>query len=918
MDENKPWSLLDLCLSAVGKNGRGLTPKYLRDTPRHLLMQILQSLNPFDLERLEEGDIRSLTGIDTDSLWQLHYCQQWRHKGRWPESYYQAAKNSSRLNEKIPWRVLYWQRHFQEVVNSTEAKTAVVHWHPESRSLPQDSKDGMRAKASELFLQQSAGRFGKYATYLRLHNSALTYLSTHLDIFQEFASHVEFLEIYHLRENGVDAMCSLLQILLAKNLKSVGMCFPKVRDINLWSKILHISSTGFVTSKPQVSIGKVQAVKNAKVTKTAPNPTPPATPSPTTPKPLHLYVVQGQNDIRLGVIDGSINIINEQPPSVHSNTGTTNDELISNSNDVTNGHVVSHSVTDANLSQVTSVNTPNHIKEYDNIDFYDFDEHSKDILEIQESSDHYKNGNGIEDVHFDSNDLYSEVFHKQTIDISEDASFSFHDLFGPNLLEDHHTGVTRVPPEEKEVVKEMPPVIQIPAPETPEAVGGFSFLQHFEFSSFWFHDDLLFLFAKSLRQWHNLESLVLRDNAIGFQSKGKILIDALIPLCLKGKLKYLRIEINPVDDHFVSLISEGIGTYCSTCHSGVQTSLRVLYLSSSKITALGVSHLAGKLLNKCTCPPKPSELLPHSRKFRKSLPEPLSSSKRRRLSRYSRDSLPTKITADDSSSSSDSMSSTSSSSYSISSQDSDSQDSFSQELTSLKLTKTPEPHFDGLQELTICSTIGDEGAFTLSSVLGNNSTLKYLALPSCGMHTAGLASIFRAISGESSRKCNKTLKTLILRENSYEPSHDNSLSVLLKNGKLTELDISFCGLEVLSGDVISSLGQNSSLKSLNIAGNRLGDAGLSALSQIFSQPGCSSNLTKLDLSYNQGTAASIGTLASALHKFLPKRLEEINLAGNFLGSCVSKVVSSIRPLVRNVFAGNLDSSTIYADYISQM
>jgi hypothetical protein len=29
----------------------------------------------------------------------------------------------------------------------------------------------------------------------------------------------------------------------------------------------------------------------------------------------------------------------------------------------------------------------------------------------------------------------------------------------------------------------------------------------------------------------------------------------------------------------------------------------------------------------------------------------------------------------------------------------------------------------------------------------------------------------------------------------------------------------------------------------------LGDSGLSALSQIFSQPGCSSNLTKLDLRY---------------------------------------------------------------------
>lgn len=31
-------------------------------TPRHLLMQILQSLNPFDLERLEDENIRAVTG----------------------------------------------------------------------------------------------------------------------------------------------------------------------------------------------------------------------------------------------------------------------------------------------------------------------------------------------------------------------------------------------------------------------------------------------------------------------------------------------------------------------------------------------------------------------------------------------------------------------------------------------------------------------------------------------------------------------------------------------------------------------------------------------------------------------------------------------------------------------------------------
>lgn len=31
-------------------------------TPRHLLMQILESLNPFDLERLEDEHIREITG----------------------------------------------------------------------------------------------------------------------------------------------------------------------------------------------------------------------------------------------------------------------------------------------------------------------------------------------------------------------------------------------------------------------------------------------------------------------------------------------------------------------------------------------------------------------------------------------------------------------------------------------------------------------------------------------------------------------------------------------------------------------------------------------------------------------------------------------------------------------------------------
>lgn len=611
--------------------------------------------------------------------------------------------------------------------------SAVVHWHPESRSLPQNSKDGTRAKASELFLQQSAGSFGKYATYLRLHNSALTYLASHLNIFQQFASHVEFLEVYHLRENGVDSMCSLLQILLSKNLKSVGMCFPKVRDINQWNKILHINSSGFLTSKPKVVPGKAKEA-SSKVTKMPPNPTPPSTPSPTSNgQPLQLFVVQGQNNIQLSVIDTSV-VTNKPVVQSKPQEETTNQDAIE--------AIISKHVTDASLSQVISINTPEHLKEYESVDFYDFSDH-RDVLDIH-NSDQTKTS--IEGVSFDTNELYNEVFHKQSVDISDDSTFSIvNDLFGASLLEDHQALTKAVQQQqEKEVL--APAINETPAPETPEAVGGFSFLQHFELSSFWFHDNLLSLFAKSLQQWHNLESLVLRDNAIGFQSKGKILIDALIPLCLKGKLRYLRIEINPVDDHFVSLISEGIGTYCLACRSGVQTSLRVLYLSSSKITALGVNHLAKKLLNKCSCQSVPAVLHRHSRRMRKSLPEPLTPSKRRRLLRHHSHEHGAMVGDDSSSCSSIS---TTSSSYSSSSQDSDSQDSFSQEMTSLHLSRSPQPQFEGLEELTICSVIGDEGAFTLSNVLTNNSTLTYLALPSCGIHTTGLAAIFRAISGEN-------------------------------------------------------------------------------------------------------------------------------------------------------------------------
>ena len=57
------------------------------------------------------------------------------------------------------------------------------------------------------------------------------------DIVEQLAECVEFLEIFMLRNNGVEPLCHLLQVFISKRLKSIGFCFCKVNSVELWSKI---------------------------------------------------------------------------------------------------------------------------------------------------------------------------------------------------------------------------------------------------------------------------------------------------------------------------------------------------------------------------------------------------------------------------------------------------------------------------------------------------------------------------------------------------------------------------------------------------------------------------------------------------------------------------------------------------------
>ena len=86
-------------------------------------------------------------------------------------------------------------------------------------------------------MQNIISACARYAAYLRLYNPSIIYLAKNWDIVQQLAEFVEFLEIFMLRNNGVEALCHLLQVFISKRLKSTGFCFCKVNSVELWSKI---------------------------------------------------------------------------------------------------------------------------------------------------------------------------------------------------------------------------------------------------------------------------------------------------------------------------------------------------------------------------------------------------------------------------------------------------------------------------------------------------------------------------------------------------------------------------------------------------------------------------------------------------------------------------------------------------------
>uniref|UniRef100_A0A8D0DXY6 Leucine-rich repeat-containing protein 41 n=1 Tax=Salvator merianae TaxID=96440 RepID=A0A8D0DXY6_SALMN len=159
--------------------------------------------------------------------------------------------------------------------------------------------------------------------------------------------------------------------------------------------------------------------------------------------------------------------------------------------------------------------------------------------------------------------------------------------------------------------------------------------------------------------------------------------------------------------------------------------------------------------------------------------------------------------------------------------------------------------------------------------------------------------------------------------------HSEEVLSLLQDPILQEITFSFCRLfenctaELLS-EIINVVKKNSSLKSLKLPGNRLGNHRLVALADIFAEDSLSS-ICHLDVSSNCIKPDGLLEFAKKLESYAAQRGEQIKftklcLYQNWLDQDIVTTQEALWRLkaMCNIVSDTWDSSQAFADYISVM
>ncbi|NXL94249.1 LRC41 protein, partial [Alectura lathami] len=212
----------------------------------------------------------------------------------------------------------------------------------------------------------------------------------------------------------------------------------------------------------------------------------------------------------------------------------------------------------------------------------------------------------------------------------------------------------------------------------------------------------------------------------------------------------------------------------------------------------------------------------------------------------------------------------------------------------------------------------------LLPVLKASKSLQQLSLDSAVLPSSQeLGLLLQAL-----KECNPNLKKLSFHDVNLA-DHQREVLLLLQDPVLQEITFSFCRLfescttEFLL-EIINAVKRNSSLKSLRLPGNRLGNHRLVALADIFSEDS-SSSLCQLDVSSNCIKPDGLLEFTKKLEGHIQQRggripFTHLRLFQNWLDQDAETAQEALRRLkaVCSVVNDSWDSSQAFADYISVM
>ncbi|XP_048168484.1 leucine-rich repeat-containing protein 41 isoform X2 [Corvus hawaiiensis] len=177
-------------------------------------------------------------------------------------------------------------------------------------------------------------------------------------------------------------------------------------------------------------------------------------------------------------------------------------------------------------------------------------------------------------------------------------------------------------------------------------------------------------------------------------------------------------------------------------------------------------------------------------------------------------------------------------------------------------------------------------------------------------------------------ECTPNLKKLSFHDVNLA-EHQREVLLLLQDPGLQEITFSFCRLFESStagflSEIINTVKRNSSLKSLKLPGNRLGNQRLVALADIFSEDS-SSSLCQLDVSSNCIKPDGLLEFTKKLEGHIQQRggqipFTHLRLFQNWLDQDAETAQEALRRLkaLCSVVSDSWDSSQAFADYISVM